>query len=210
MKNINGMTRTVESTVTTSFDSSMDFIKLFYDNVLPENYFDDSMTMMSMAAFLAFLGVRASEISSAFTVSSVGKRAISEAGIFVGKDLSEYIENIWTMIINRPSNSVPVEFSDRSFTNVNSPYLFDRPLKSINFNDSEHDDFMADSHENTPPWNKVIEDLELTAQLLNQYLDPLLQSKTRSSECLQRDLCKLSSDGIEQGGFAAFIAPLLR
>ena len=218
MKNINGVTRTVEGNVMNSVNSSIDFIRTFYENVLPENYFDDSMTMMSMAAFMAFLGVRASEISSALAVSSVGRRALEEVESYIGNDLTNHIQQLWDNIILNNKKTNLSEFADRTFpvnysfsyfdANMNGKWAGSTPPSSADWISSITDNEVHQTRSSS--WNQIMEDLEITAQLLDRHLEPLLQSRSQKDGCLQRELCRLTSEGARVGGFAAFLAPIVR
>ncbi|KAF2359323.1 hypothetical protein FHG87_009924, partial [Trinorchestia longiramus] len=95
MDRVSGVTNRMEENVVGSFQNSVDFLRVFYENVLPENYSDDSMTMISIAAFLAFLGARFTDITSALGASAVGRTALSEIERFLGKDISLQLEEFF-------------------------------------------------------------------------------------------------------------------
>lgn len=60
-----------QSNVESSFKSSVDFLKMFFVNVLPEDYYEKSLTVLAIIAFLAFLHVRISLMISSLGQSSV-------------------------------------------------------------------------------------------------------------------------------------------
>ncbi|KAG7173101.1 hypothetical protein Hamer_G008627 [Homarus americanus] len=77
----------MQANVESSFASSVDFMKMFYLNVLPSDYYDKILTVLAIIAFLAFVHVRIS-----LMVSSLASSPSVSIGLF--KRTSELLKTL--------------------------------------------------------------------------------------------------------------------
>ena len=186
MRQMDGLSSTVQGNVVQSFDSSVDFLRIFYENTLPENYLDDTITVMSMAAFLAFLGARMSDISTGLAVTSIGKRALDEANsVFGAESIDKFLKML--EIIN-----------------------FSKGKTSHETLSAKSDDGQNYIQQQRIVHDSPYEEMEEMAQLLNANIEAILKAEKESLSCLQKKLCEFSTEGYEKGGLSAFLTPIIR
>ena len=201
MSQFEAIPQTVQTDTFTSFDSSMDFLRSFYGNFLPESYIGDSMTVLSMAAFAAFLGGRVADIANTLTSAGIGRRALEELQPVLGREVTGRMLDL--------AHKVEEKLQEKEYLSKQTDSS--QPLRSSlnQQREEETGKIINKSPKNDTEYN-FYEDLDNMAKIVNEHMNLFITSHFQDMSCLQKELCLLSSAGAEKGGLSALVTPIMR